>query len=204
MRAVIISGGAVVDYDFVKSQICAHDTVICADSGYDHAVKMGLEVNIVVGDLDSISTVPKDVEYVKYPTRKDLTDTEIAITYARSRGFKNFLLLAATGTRLDHTLTNIFLLKSFLDYGENAVLVDEHNKIMLTDSHINLHESKGSIVSLIPLNLCTSVTTMNLEYPLQNATMQVGKGLGVSNIITSETASITIKSGLMLIIIARD
>jgi thiamine pyrophosphokinase len=43
MRAVIISGGAITDYDYIKAQIMSGDTIICADSGYNHAVKMGLE-----------------------------------------------------------------------------------------------------------------------------------------------------------------
>jgi len=204
LRAVIISGGAITDYDFIKSQIVPGDTIICADSGYNHAVKMNLPISAVVGDFDSIGQVPQNIECIQHPTRKDQTDTEIAIDYARERGFKDFLLLATTGNRLDHTLTNILMLKYFLNRNENATIIDEHNKIMITDSHINIHEPKGSIISLLPLTTCTGVTTTNLEYPLHNAEMQTGTGLGISNITTSENAAVTIKSGLMLIIAAND
>ena len=203
-RAVIVSGGSVVDYGFVRAQIRDADTVICADSGYNHAAKMQLSVSVVVGDLDSVGELPCRMPFVRYPTHKDLTDTEIAIDYARLKGFKDFLLVAATGSRLDHTLTNILLLKDFLLRGENAIIIDEHNKVMLTDSQISLQEPPGSIVSLVPLFDCYGVTTKYLEYPLQDAELFVGKGLGVSNVITRSNALISIEDGLLLVIVAKD
>ena len=52
-RAVIISGGTIRDYSHIKQLIRETDFVICADSGYDHALKMGISSNLVVGDFDS-------------------------------------------------------------------------------------------------------------------------------------------------------
>ena len=204
MRAVIICGGTITDYRYIKAQIKDGDLIICADSGYDHAVNMGIKASIVVGDFDSISTIPADIQTIQYPARKDQTDSEIAVEYARKMGVKDFLLIAATGTRLDHTLTNILLLKDCLAHGENALIVEEHNKIMITDSMMHLQESAGSIVSLIPLSKCHGVTTENLEYPLQDATLYMGKGRGVSNIMTDNNACVSVRSGSLLIIIAKD
>ena len=204
MRAAILSGGAIFDYEYIKKQIKEGDTLICADSGYNHAVKMGLVPSIVVGDFDSIGDIPDDVPCLRYPSRKDLTDTEIAIDYARSKGFQDFLLIAAMGSRIDHSLTNIMLLKNVLENRENAVIVDEHNKIMITNSYLRLYEPPGSIVSLIPLSDCMGVTTENLEYPLCNAVLLMGKGLGVSNRITENNASVSVSEGVLLVIVAKD
>ena len=204
MRAVIISGGQITDYTYIKNQKKANDTVICADSGYNHAKKMDLQVSVIVGDFDSIGTIPQNIPTIKYPSAKDQTDTEIAIAYAHSKGFKDFLLLAATGRRIDHGLTNILLLKSFLERGETAQIIDEHNKIMLTDSKLCLSEAPDSIVSLVPLTDCTGVCTTNLEYPLQDANLHVGKGVGVSNVMVADSASVSLREGLLLVIVARD
>jgi len=206
MRAVIISGGVITDYEYIKRQIKSDDTIICADSGYNHAVKMGLKPSIVIGDFDSLaeSKIPSCVPCLKFPAKKDQTDTEIAIDYAREKGFRDFLFLAATGRRLDHGLTNILLLKSFLERGEIAVIFDEHNKIRLTDSDLTINEPPNSILSLVPITDCYGVTTKNLEFPLCNSTMLVGKGLGVSNIMTEANATVTVKDGLLLVIVARD
>lgn len=204
MRAVVISGGTITDYDYIRKQIDNSDIIICADSGYNHAVKMGICVNAVVGDFDSLGDPPSGVAAFRYPARKDLTDTEIAIAHARGMGIKDFLLLAATGNRQDHTLANILMLRECMERGENAVIMDEHNKIMVTDSNISLHEPPGSIVSLIPLTDCFGVTTTNLEYPLCGAGLRVGRGLGVSNIVIGDYAHISLQNGVLLVIVAKD
>lgn len=204
IRAVIICGGKITNYDYIKKQINLDDTIICADSGYNHAIKMQLKPSVLVGDFDSIGEIPTDIKTIQYPTKKDLTDTEIAIEYARERQFKNFLIIAGTGSRMDHSLTNILMLKDFLDRNEYAELIDEHNKIMITNSVLNLNGNKNDIVSLIPISTCYGVTTKNLEYPLQNATMYVGKGLGVSNTMTQTIASISITSGTLIVTISKD
>ena len=204
MRAVIISGGRISDYEFIKAQIKDSDTIICADSGYNHAVKMNLQVSAVVGDFDSIGIIPDDIPTMRSPAKKDFTDTELAIEYARAEGFRDFLLLAALGSRTDHSLANILLMKEIADRGENAMIVDEHNKIMMTNSALSFSEPKASIVSLIPLSDCYGVSTENLEYSLHNAALLMGKGLGVSNIMAADHACVSVQKGLLLVIVARD
>lgn len=204
IRAVVICGGRITDYEYIKKQIKNTDTIICADSGYDHAVNMQLKTNILVGDFDSINEIPKDIEFIQYPTKKDLTDTEIAIEHARDLGFKDFLIIAGIGTRMDHSLTNILMLTNFLDRNEYAEIIDEHNKIMITNSTLHLNADKDSIVSLIPLSTCFGVTTKNLEYPLHKDTLYVGKGLGVSNVMLENNSCISVESGTLLVTISKD
>ena len=54
MRAVILAGGSIHNDDIIRQYIRPDDFIICADSGYDHAVRMGISPQIVVGDLDSV------------------------------------------------------------------------------------------------------------------------------------------------------
>ena len=204
VRVVIISGGRIADYEYICSFVHEGDVIICADSGYDHAVKMGFAPHVVVGDFDSIGEIPQGVEKVCYPAEKDMTDTEIAIEYAVNKGFDDFLILGATGARLDHGLANILMLKALIDAGKRAVIVDEHNKIMMTSSSLSIKEPKGSIVSLIPIENCTGVTTQGLKYSLTDAKLIIGKSVGVSNVMVANEACVSIKSGLLVVIVARD
>jgi len=207
-RAVIISGGVISDYDYIKSHITCNDIIICADSGFLHAEKMELQPSAVVVDFDSIadSKISTDIPMLRHPAKKNMTDTEIAADYARKQGFCDYLLIGATGKRMDHSLANILLLKSFVTHKETAVIIDEHSKIMLTNSVLQIQETPGSLISLIPLIDCYGVTTENLEYPLLDATMLVGaeNGLGVSNVATKSNASVRVKKGFLMVIIARD
>ncbi|MCL2078137.1 MAG: thiamine diphosphokinase [Oscillospiraceae bacterium] len=210
MRAVIIGGGKITDYGYIKKQaetfIGEGDgIIITADSGYDHAVKMGLRVDLAVGDFDSAKKIPPpEIKSVRYRAEKNFTDMELALSHAREAGARNFLLIGATGTRADHTLTNIFMLKDCLTRGEDAGIIDEHNKIKITGTRLEIKGEKGALVSLIPLCDCEGVSTENLDYPLENEILRFGEGRGVSNIMSGEEAAVEVGKGILLVIVARD
>ncbi|MCL1823284.1 MAG: thiamine diphosphokinase [Oscillospiraceae bacterium] len=207
MRAVIISGGNITDYGYIKEQIKAFggDLIIAADSGYHHAVQMELKPDLVVGDFDSLGELEQaDIETVQYSAEKNFTDTELALEHARRMNADEFLLAAVTGTRLDHTLTNIFMLKTCLEHGENAEIIDEHNRIRLTETRLSLTEGQYRFVSLVPLSDCSGVCTRGMKYPLENAELKFGSGLGVSNELPGEWAEVSLEKGLLLVIESRD
>lgn len=204
MRAVILAGGSMYDYSYIKQFLSPDDLVIAADSGYHHAEALGLRPHLLAGDFDSLHTLPRDIETHRVPVAKDFTDTELAIELARTRGCTRFLLLGALGTRMDHTLTNILLLTRLLEAGEQAEIIDEHNHIRVTDTTLALDLTPGDILSLIPLTDCHGVTTEHLAYPLKDAALAVGYGLGVSNIVEASPVRVTLSSGRLLVMVCRD
>ncbi|MDR1892999.1 MAG: thiamine diphosphokinase [Oscillospiraceae bacterium] len=204
MRCVIFSGGRIDGIRQIKDLLHPDDFIIAADGGYLHAQKLGHRVDLLVGDFDSLETVPDGVPVLKYPVKKEVTDTEIALFAARERGCDRFLFLGCTGSRLDHTLANIFLLKNCRDHGEDAVIIDSHNEIRLLNRKMQLRKPKGSIVSLIPVTGCVGVTTTGLAYPLNGETLFWGSARGVSNVMVGDTATVRAESGELLVIAARD
>ena len=204
MRAVILAGGNMHDYAYMGQFILPDDLIIAADSGYRHAESLCLRPHLLVGDFDSIQTLPQGIAIHRVPPEKDFTDTELAIDLARDRGCTSFLLLGALGTRMDHTLTNILLLTRLMKAGEQAEIVDEHNRIWLTDTALELDLAPDEILSLIPLTNCAGVTTENLSYPLCGATLEVGHGLGVSNIVAATPVRVSLSSGRLLVMVCRD
>ena len=197
MRAVIIGSGEIKDYKKAKSRILAEDYIICADGGYDHAVKMGVNPDILIGDFDSISNIPNDTEKVQYPTRKDMTDSHIAMDKALEKGYDEMLLLGFTGDRADHSLTNILLLINY----PNAVIADDNNEIRLITNAAEIDGKAGDTISIIPVcgNL-EGITTTGLEYPLDNETLYIGDSRGVSNVMTENICQIKCTGGMGLII----
>ena len=64
---------------------------------------------------------------------------------------------------------------------------------------ITLTGTRGDTVSLIPVGGDVhTITTLGLEYPLTNGTIQFGSTLGVSNVLIANTATITIETGLLV------
>lgn len=199
MRGVIICGGNVGEY--IKNHIKPDDFVICADSGYDHANRFGIKADIVIGDMDSTKFTEMPEEKMLYPKRKDFTDSELAIIYAKEKGFESVLLFGMIGTRMDHSLANINMLPRL----KNAVIIDENNEIYYAEDEFSLSGNKGDIISIIPsCQDLLGVTTMGLDYPLKNGTIKRSTSLGVSNVMIDNTFRIKMEKGGAFIIRSKD
>ena len=71
MRAFIFTGGEIFA-EYISERPEGDDIVISADSGYKNAKALGVKTNILVGDFDSMATLPDDVdEVVRVPAEKD-------------------------------------------------------------------------------------------------------------------------------------
>lgn len=199
MTGVIICGGNVGEY--IKDYIKPDDFVICADSGYDHAKRFGIQPDIVIGDMDSTKFSDISEEKRLYPKRKDFTDSELAIMYAEEKGFKQTLLFGMIGTRMDHSLANISMLSRL----KNAVIIDANNEIYFTKSEISLSGKSGDIISIIPFkDDLFGVTTDGLDYSMEKGTVKCGTSLGVSNVMLGDTCHIKIEKGAAFIIRSKD
>jgi|BioPla2DNA2_1021312.scaffolds.fasta_scaffold05553_5 thiamine pyrophosphokinase len=207
VKVLIFAGGDIEDYSFVNQYVNISDYIICADSGIGHTRKINLLPDLIVGDFDSASQEDinyyreKDIDIKNFPTRKDKTDTEIALDMAIEKGAKKIYIIGGTGTRLDHSLGNIHLLYYALQKNVSAVLINQNNIVHLIDKEIIISGEKGSIISLIPFSLeVKGVFTKGLDYSLKDAVLYSGSSYGISNVMTSSTATIAIKSGFLLII----
>lgn len=203
MVAVIVGNGEVDET--MKKELPKGAYVICADGGFKHMKKLGMKPDIIIGDMDSADLNTDEFKTIVYPVRKDFTDSEISVDYALENGFDEIIMLGFTGTRLDHTLTNFFLLKKISDCGKRGIIVDKHNKIYYAEKETVIYGGRGDIVSLIPVGGDVSgITTEGLEYPLNNETLEFGKSRGVSNVMTADVCRITKKSGIAMIIKSKD
>ena len=197
MRAVIIGNGSITDYDYIKTKIRTDDFIICADGGYNHAARMGVKPNIIIGDFDSATGYESEESVIRYPVRKDFTDGELAVEYAKEQGCDSVVLLAMTGDRADHTITDILLLAKC----ENGVLIDDNNEIYIIKSKVEISGNIGDTVSIVPINGdLEGIVTKGLEYALNDETLYFGKSRGVSNVMTADTCEITAKNGMGLAI----
>lgn len=202
-KAVIISAGSIVDYEYTKSFINEGDFVICADGGLHHAKKMGAQPNLTVGDFDSYKgEVTGEVK--KFNPEKDYTDTDLAVKEAIGRGYKEIVLLGATGTRLDHTLANIGVLEFIALSGGKGYIVNENNIITVIRENTTIKPENGWHLSLIPIGKVKGVTLKNLKYSLDDYDLKFSESLAVSNEFTDKDAQIEIKEGSLIVILSRD
>ncbi|MCI1931664.1 MAG: thiamine diphosphokinase [Clostridia bacterium] len=210
MKAVVFGGADIKDYSFCKKYINAY--IVACDGGMSHCMALKIKPNVIVGDFDSARDDvleyyrDKKIPIKQFPCRKDETDMELGLEAAIEAGADDITIIGGIGSRLDHTMANCQLLYILLKKGIKAKIVNENNEIRLIDKDIAIEGHKGDIVSLIPMteNVC-GVTTKNLEYPLNDAKLNFGSRLiAVSNVMTSDRAFVSIKSGLLYVMKCHD
>lgn len=217
MKGLIVTGGT-IDDGFAAQYIRDFnwDFIISADSGMNFCYRAEILPDLILGDFDSAD--PKVLKYYRercperieqFPTHKDETDTELALIRAIKAGADEITVIGATGTRLDHVLGNIQLLKMALDARVSCMLVDAHNRIRMMDYRKTLELKKteqfGKYVSLLPFT--PEVTGLNLEgfvYNVEDFTLTSGIARGVSNEIVEEKAYISCLEGILLVIESMD
>lgn len=210
MKTVIIGSGEINDYSFCRDVIQSADRLICADGGTRHVFKMKLVPDVIIGDMDSSSAAYIEyftgmgVETIRYSSDKDKTDTHICMEYALDFS-DEIILLGATGSRIDHMLANISLLKLGVERGIPVSIIDNKNCIRMISDSITLTGSKGDIFSLIPFTeRVEGISTRGAHYELHDAVMELGDPYGVSNYFEEEAVEVSIKKGYLLVIKSQD
>jgi len=208
MKAVIIANGQIHDGDFYRSLVAPTDLVICADGGVGNAFALGLQPQVVVGDLDSFDESLRSrlekmhCQFIVHPTRKDETDLELALRYAIDIGVGEILILGALGGRIDQTLANVLLLALPELRSVQARILDGRQEVFLIRDEALVEGQVGDTLSLLPLTeQVTGIHTEGLEYPLKNGTLYLGPARGISNILTARQVRVRIGQGLLLAVI---
>ena len=210
MKTVIISSGEIYDYSFCHDIVQSADRIICADGGTRHAINMKLTPDVIIGDMDSSAAHyidffrKKGVEIIQYPKDKDKTDTHICVEFALTFSTE-ITLLGATGSRIDHMIANISLLKLGIERNIPISMMDNKNHIRLIKDSIVLEGNKGDYFSLIPFTeRVEGISTKGAHYELKDAEMELGDPYGVSNYFEEKIVEVSIKKGYLLVIKSED
>ncbi len=200
-RCVIIGGGDCTA-QLIKANISDNDFIICADSGYDFAIKAKIQPNLLIGDFDSITSFAENVEKITLPVEKDLTDCEAAYNEGVKRGFNNFLLLGGTGGRFEHTFANISVMARASREGNNFVVVDDrHTFHAITDKSLKVPYSPNKQISVFAFGeKAQGVTEKGFHYSIENYILNPFVPIGISNDIVDEFGEISVEKGTLIII----
>ena len=84
------------------------DLILAADGGYRALYRLGTTPDLLLGDFDSLgdAPLPPDLPVLRFPARKDDTDTGLALRHGLMLGFRDFALYGCAGGRVDHLLAN--------------------------------------------------------------------------------------------------
>ena len=203
-HALVVAGGNPPDG---ITDLPAADLVVAADQGAEHAIALGLHVDVVVGDLDSIDPgtlaglEAADTRIERHPTDKDDTDLELALATALDAGATSATIVGSASGRLDHAL-GILLAGAGDRWSDLRIdLRIDAARAWIVRDHLEIDGEPGDVVSLLAVGgPTTGVTTTGLRWRLAEATMSPGLAVGLSNIMTETTATIILTGGTLLVV----
>lgn len=210
-RALIVTGGNPVREELLRKLVSSSQYIIVADGGIKNFFQLqDIKPDMIVGDFDSAplkewENLYAEIPKVTFPKEKDYTDTELAIIEALKLPVEEIYLLGATGSRLDHTLANMMLLRRIERGGKSGVILDEHNEIRQIVAGVTfIEKGEWAFMSLVPISERLCVSLEGFKYPLDRAVIDQASTVTISNELEAEKGAIRLHEGMAFLILARD
>ncbi|MHB1315651.1 MAG: thiamine diphosphokinase [Christensenellales bacterium] len=206
MKGVILGNGFPPSKELVM-QYLSGAKVICCDGAANWAFKMGVPVDVVVGDMDSICIDTGAVRKVCLPREKDDTDMQAGVNLAVGMGCTDITILGALGNRMDHSLANIHLLVQLHKKNIAARIINENNTVFVANSpfEIPAPDNKNVVLSILPLESGIVINeTDGLYYPVLNREFPLGQPYFISNVWNKATASVNLQGGYAAVMLCKD
>jgi thiamine pyrophosphokinase len=203
---VVVTGGDPVDSSH-GADLPDGACVIAADSGVEHALALGLRIDLVVGDLDSASprslaeAADAGAAIEQHPAAKDATDLELALDAARATGARRIHVLGGHGGRLDHLLANVLVLAR-PELAEITVTARMGMaRVAIVRRAASVRGPIGDLVTLLPVHgPARGVRTEGLLYPLRGEDLAAGTTRGVSNELIHDPATVAVGQGVLAVV----
>lgn len=203
MKAFIFTGGNIVPEN-INEKRAKEDMVIAADSGYLNAKKMSFVPDLIVGDFDSLGkkNIPEGIKTVELPAEKDVTDTQVAIDIAIDEGAREIVIIGGLDGRLDHTLSNMAILRMLSARHIYAYITDGQNRVRyIKNTNTIVVRSPFKYLSVIADDeVAKGVDIEGCKYPLKNAKLLRDHQFAVSNEIVGNCALVNVKKGGLFIV----
>jgi len=218
-ECLIVAGGKENSISSVFPEGFENVFVIACDKGFLYCKNQNIPVDYACGDFDSCSQdllkeekFPSGVEIL--PTHKDDTDLIHAIKYALSNGFQKIMVTCAGGGRTDHLFSNIqaLVFAKTSGAGENSYsgisevsLFDDLNEIIVLQNEEKSIPRRPdySLTVLSFSDKSEGVSISGAEYEVSEVTLTNCFPLGQSNEWKADSCSVSVRNGILLVIMSK-
>lgn len=164
---VIVADGIFPQHEIPLGYLKNAKRIVCCDGSTENLLLYGMLPDAIVGDLDSLSDelASRFADRIHLDESQDTNDLTKAVKWCSDLGYKDIVIIAATGKREDHTLGNVSLLADY---------IKDVNVIMVTDTGIfrpflkssEILSFPGQQVSIFSIDPGAEITSQGLRYPL--------------------------------------
>ena len=199
MHALIFAAGTLSITPRVEKLARETSLIIAADGGARHAVTLGLTVTQWVGDFDSSDGIILNAPRQIFAKEKDSTDLELAVLSAKNLGATSATILGAFGGRFDHALGIVLLAAKETKQGFTINLESGSEAAWIILRQHSLRLENNQTFSVLALENCRGLSIQNAKWNLENANLEFGSSLGISNVALGNI-DVWLESGCALLV----
>lgn len=218
VRALVVGGSPVRPAPgLLRALVLQADVVVACDSGADACREAGIRIDVLVGDLDSVSSEglayahAQDADERLCSWEKDDTDLGLAVAWLRGRwpAGVRATFTGVCGGRADHGLAVWGLLARAADLQAVVEENDASYRVLVAGSPRGATwrlrpSDAGRTASVVALAGGTCVSEEGMHWDLDHAMLDVLDDLGVSNIVVAPDARVTVHGGCALVALLRE
>lgn len=174
--------------------------VYCVDGAYDYLSEFKIKPDLIIGDFDSIESLPNDIENIHTPDQ-NFTDFEKALMIIVDSGYRQVHVYAANGLEQDHFLGNM---TTALKYKKELSIkfFDDRQSYYFIPKTFKINPVLGKTLSLFPFPKAKNVISDGLKYPLNGINLNIKKNrIGTRNSAIKNMVNISFAKGNILLFV---
>jgi thiamine pyrophosphokinase len=164
---VIVADGTFPQHNIPLEYLKNARRIVCCDGSAQNLILTGMQPDAIVGDLDSLNDelANRFADRIYLDESQETNDLTKAVSWCGDMGYKDIVIIGATGKREDHTLGNISLLAEYAQ-GMNVIMVTDTGILWPFLKSSSISSFPGQQVSVFSIDPGTEVTSTGLRYPL--------------------------------------
>ena len=200
-NALIINGGL---NSTKRDQLDNYDFIVAVDSGAEHAYKLFLKPDLIIGDLDSIDEktikrAEKDsIQILKYETNKNETDFELALKHVLDQSIKDITIIGGEYGEIDHLFSVLTVIISYQNdeliswiHGNQSIIIPNSKKIKI---------GNNVQFSILPFTDLKNLNISGARWNLKNENIEFGKSFTLRNVSIDKNIEVSVDDGKFCLI----
>lgn len=175
--------------------------IACTDGAYAYLQHHEINIDFIIGDLDSINSLPNStITQVIHTPDQNFTDFEKALRFLMHKQVTDIDIYGVSGRASDHFLGNLSV---GLAYSKqlNLCFYDNDSYFFYAKTYTQLKRVKGKIITIMPFPTAHGVTLTGFLYPLVNATLCLGGLTSIRNQANRNTVEVKFEQGALIIFV---
>ena len=171
-KIILILNGELSNYKDITSFLEEYNIIVCADGAANKIIKLGIEPDYILGDLDSIDSdnLKKYSKNIIQLKNQEYNDLHKSLLWIKEKNIKKIDIIGIDGKRIDHTIGNFsIILKELFNF--DLTVFTESGIFYTIKTKRKFKDIYNRYFSIFSPKKDTKITTWGLKYELKNKTL---------------------------------